>query len=334
MTRAINYIFLFFSFTILTSLNIEKTNASHLYGNVGPYQIEMELENHNGLLSGWLIYPGRSKKLNISGSLKKDGKITLRESNPKGKLTGVFNGRVITDSTIEGTFEKATKTKTLPFKFYFENNVFRIQRTKEKITSDTNTYWVYIIALLLICGFIFIIVYIKQNIGVKEIHYVNESTKNAIDGSYLKGKLFQEFVVKMFKNKDEYFDWLDAAPDIKYGRHYPKSNKNPDLIIQFKNDKQGWKEKIAVECKFRAGHKNNIVTIDKKHKLDNYLDFSKNEGIKTFMAIGLGGEPSKPQNLYVLPIEKVKTEMSIDELQLYRNKKDYFFFDFIDKKLK
>lgn len=167
---------------------------------------------------------------------------------------------------------------------------------------------------------------------IREVQYVNDSMTPE-ELRHNQGELFQKYVIEMILAKKEYFDWIDSTRDLKYGELYPKSNMNPDLIIKFKYDKYHWEENLAVECKYRAGLKNNMVYIDEERKIINYKEFQKSQNIRTFLALGLGGSSSNPKNVFVIPIDEVKTQMDLNELAQYLNSKPYFYYDYNLKKL-
>lgn len=167
---------------------------------------------------------------------------------------------------------------------------------------------------------------------IREVQYVNDSMTPE-ELRYNQGELFQKYVIEMILAKKEYFDWIDTTRDVKYGELYPKSNMNPDLIIKFKHEKYHWEENLAVECKYRAGLKNNLVFIDEERKIINYKEFQKNQQIRTFLALGLGGSSSNPKNIFMIPIDEVKTHMDLNELAQYLNSKPYFYYDYNAKKL-
>ncbi len=167
---------------------------------------------------------------------------------------------------------------------------------------------------------------------IREVQYVNDSMTPE-ELRHNQGELFQKYVIEMILAKKEFFDWIDTTRDVKYGELYPKSNMNPDLIIKFKHEKYHWEENLAVECKYRAGLKNNLVFIDEERKINNYKEFQKSQNIRTFLALGLGGSSSNPKNIFIIPIDEVKTHMDLNELAQYLNSKPYFYYDYNLKKL-
>lgn len=353
---------LIFSFILFSTTGLAQ-NVSHFYGTIGDFPIEMELTNTKGKVNGWYWYPGKSEKLGLEGSLSNDSILSLKERNSRQNLTGFFKGSFQSSYRCEGVWQSGDLSKEFNFVLKLDNNVslftgYRMSESEEmkptqqrmidtpsKIRGLSKLWlWILIFVVLIVIALVLILrnlngklkkkpkIVVEKEVE-KHVHYVSESMDSDSSMEAEKGKLFEEYVVGMFRNKKEYFEWMDATSDKKYGDHYPKSNHNPDLIIRFKNQKQGWEEDLAVECKFRLGHQNSIVYIDKAHKISNYQSFAKNQNINTFLALGCGGYPDNPSQLFIIPINKVKSKMSTKELLPYTNKRDYFFYDFNSKSL-
>lgn len=344
--------------------------TSHFYGTIGDFPIEMELINQDGDISGWYQYPGKSTKLSLDGVLTSDNKLRLKESNPNGNMTGLFNGSFDSDYISNGIWQSADLKKEFAFQLKLDNNISLL--TGERITLPNNELngeerrmyldskvkglsklWLWIV-IGLILGIGVLIYYFsktKKNYRVtkekleekpkvivkkeleKQIHFVNDTVKSDDELNVDKGKIFEELVVKMFMEKKEYFEWIDKTPDVKVGDEYPKSNMNPDLLIKFKNTKHGWQEDIAIECKYRTGHTNNEVFIDEERKIQNYKNYQRDTKINTYLALGFGGKPEAPKRIFVLSIDDVKSTMQIDDLNSHINKKSYFFYNYNNKTL-
>ncbi|HYD92558.1 MAG TPA: hypothetical protein VEA37_13860, partial [Flavobacterium sp.] len=59
-------------------------------------------------------------------------------------------------------------------------------------------------------------------------------------------------------------------------------------------------------------------------KYRNYEAFHKNK-MPVYIALGYGGEPHDPAELYLIPFEEVKLEMSYSELSKYRKGRKFFY---------
>ena len=110
---------------------------------------------------------------------------------------------------------------------------------------------------------------------------------------YAKGKEFELFVESMFPNRD--FEVMQRAD--------PEGSKLPDLYIK---DRKA-REKFWVEAKWRAKLFNDKFKICEPNRLESYRNFQKSVKPETvFMVLGLGGEPSMPEEVYCLPLEEIQ----------------------------
>ena len=41
-------------------------------------------------------------------------------------------------------------------------------------------------------------------------------------------------------------------------------------------------------------------------QLSNYLEYSKSNNFPTFVILGVGGEPSAPESIYIIPLERLE----------------------------
>lgn len=336
--------------------------ASHFYGTIGDFPIEMELYQEDGHLTGWYWYPNKSEKLKIEGVLSHDSVFKIREFNSRGVLTGVFQGQFSSNYIAEGVWQNPEQTKEFNFKLKLDNNisVFTGRRVETMTANNVQSsklidrpskirgmsqLWLIVFSAFLIVSLVLMVYFFRSRKQLKEkptvlvekqekIFFVNDSTLPDSYTDETKGERFQQYVVSMFNNKPDFFEWEHATSDLKYGNLYPRSNMDPDLIFKFKHERLGLEEKIAVECKYRAGLINNVVEIEKERKLYNYRLFQEKERIPTFLALGFGGNADAPKKIFVIPIERVHSKMRLEDLDMYCNKRDYFFYDYEQKILK
>lgn len=81
----------------------------------GNLKIRMFMFQDNNNISGTYIYEKVGREINISGSKDSAQNITLKESTPEGKQTGIFKGRFVTEDSIEGNWSKADGSTSFPF---------------------------------------------------------------------------------------------------------------------------------------------------------------------------------------------------------------------------
>ena len=144
--------------------------------------------------------------------------------------------------------------------------------------------------------------------------------------SYEKGRLFEQYVIDLF-NK-EYFNVTEYRKSEKLeDRLRSQDCGNPDLVLVFG---KGKKYRFAVECKWRARFIDGKITWATDIQLCNYLNFELRSRIPVFIAIGIGGEPSKPEKLFVTPLRNLEnyTEVYESDLIPYKRKPtSRFFYD-------
>lgn len=153
----------------------------------------------------------------------------------------------------------------------------------------------------------------------------------AID-SFEKGELFERFIIELFnkekfilskwrtsKRLEDKFQLLDCA--------------RPDLELIFRRNRQ---YHFAVECKWRQKFVEGKIQWATRKQICSYQNFENQHRMPVFIAIGIGGEPSKPERLYVTPLRNIEmyTEVYESNLIPYKRKTtSHFFYDTIQFKL-
>ena len=131
-----------------------------------------------------------------------------------------------------------------------------------------------------------------------------EPSDRAIE-SKEKGDAFEKYVVKRFSRK--HFKIKEWRGDKYVDGVYAESNRYPDLEIGFTlRDKQ---DVFAVECKWRKSSFNGELRWGENYQLEQYQKFSEHKNLPVFIIIGVGGSPSDPKYLYVIPLQDVKSHI-------------------------
>jgi hypothetical protein len=139
------------------------------------------------------------------------------------------------------------------------------------------------------------------------------------------GDAFEKFILHRFDSK--YFTLLDWRGDKVSNGVYPKSSTYPDLEMEFRF--ADLKTVFAVECKFRKALYDGVFKLEKR-QFDNYLEFSKSKEMPVYVALGVGGEPNDPKDLYIIPLKAFGNDGSIlydDVCNYYDNPKHKFFYE-------
>lgn len=145
------------------------------------------------------------------------------------------------------------------------------------------------------------------------------------------GLAFEQFVVKNFD--PNYFKLLNWRGDKYVDGHYPLSSFEPDLDYFYQDSTR--KESFAVECKWRKDFVKNTITLAEERQLNNYRSYQQAKNYPVFIILGIGGSGSKPENLYIIPLNEIYSPTLTKEKlsKYYRYKKGKFFLEIPAMKL-
>lgn len=121
----------------------------------------------------------------------------------------------------------------------------------------------------------------------------------------------RSFEIYMAKNLSEDFDIIGWTCDkFVYENQnidkslYPSTNYYPDLTIRQKN--KPW-QTLAIECKWHEKITGKRVDVARKDQLVNYRQFQESKKIPVYIAIGIGNNGMFPEDIYIIPLDKVCT---------------------------
>lgn len=160
----------------------------------------------------------------------------------------------------------------------------------------------------------------------KEIKESEEDSETElIDVNAKAGLDFEKFVVQKFDKK--FFVIRNWAGDKFVEGRYADTTTQPDIQLSLKL--RGDSYPFAVECKWRSEPKGEFIRFANDGQLDRYKAFAKKENYPVFIALGIGGKPSSPAELYILPIQELnKPVLHRAGMGKFRKKIDSdFFFD-------
>lgn len=117
-----------------------------------------------------------------------------------------------------------------------------------------------------------------------------------------KGDLFEDFTVNLLA------DWrlklLDCTQDkMSSAGVVAESCKQPDLHVQQKRGKSNID--YYLECKYRSDWYNGTIAFD-DWQIKRYRDFQRGSHRKVIIVLGVGGTPSKPSTLMLVPLDSIK----------------------------
>ena len=118
----------------------------------------------------------------------------------------------------------------------------------------------------------------------------------------LKGREFEDYVLEMFDiREDGDLVLKEWQGDKTLGDVCPESNRYPDFVFCYQQS-----HCFAVECKWRERLTTNLekdlLTVD---KLAIYHQFADERRMHVFIVLGIGGEPSQPEQLYIIPLQEI-----------------------------
>lgn len=149
-----------------------------------------------------------------------------------------------------------------------------------------------------------------------------------------KGDDFEAYVVGNF-DKD-YFTLKEWRSDKYVDGVYPVSNHFPDLEIEFNFNAKKVKDVFAIECKYRSNFFNDSIKWAEDYQFKNYNDYAIKLKIPVFVIIGVGGMPSKPFDIYIIPLsDMIGPTISKPELGKYKKNKSKreFYWRWEEKRL-
>ena len=94
--------------------------------------------------------------------------------------------------------------------------------------------------------------------------------------------------------------------------------------------------RFAVECKWKKRFFNGQIEWADRKKVDVYKKFQNDQRAIVFVAIGIGGEPSNPERLFVTPLDMICNKTWVRESDLLKFKRrptHRFFFDTVQLRL-
>lgn len=137
---------------------------------------------------------------------------------------------------------------------------------------------------------------IANQIDIPEVEFVDQST--------MKGRLFEEFIVKLMADHSRY-SILNWSSDKYADGIYSLDTLMPDLHIRHKLDE--CKIEYFMECKYRSSLPERKLDISTQ--LGRYRRMtSAQPGRELFIALGLGGTPSDPNRLYIIPNRMIRKD--------------------------
>lgn len=144
---------------------------------------------------------------------------------------------------------------------------------------------------------------IKKQLRRTYISVRNRIRAITLPEAVLKGREFEDFVLELFDlNVTSTYSLLEWRGDKSLGEISPISNTYPDFVLEYKEGKR--KKKFAVECKWRASiPRRSTQPLFEPEQIIRYQEYATEKAQNVFIILGVGGEPSMPEELYLIPID-------------------------------
>lgn len=219
--------------------------------------------------------------------------------------------------------------------------------TKGQEEKSTNPMLYIIFVAVAVIGVVIIFIVFKR--GNKQPHYpvakneqpvsnvkpkveplspipVIKNEQDKSDTYHAVGATFEDYALSRFDMRD----WVvvDRTKDFskELGRKV-ESDSNPDLVLRHKDTDKI----IAVECKYRSRFSvtkqgDEFIQWASEFNIKNYNAYREKTRNRIFIAIGVGGAPSAPGRLFLVPLHALqKTKASENYLNKFERNPEYKF---------
>ena len=142
---------------------------------------------------------------------------------------------------------------------------------------------------------------------------------------YEKGRLFENYIIQLFNQDNFKVEKFHESRKISNGLFLPEYS-DPDLQMVFGRYR---KYRFAVECKWRSKFdEDGKIRWAERRNINSYKTFQSRNGIPVFIAIGIGGEPSKPELLFLTPLNYIDRYCHVysSELIPYKRRPTHKFY--------
>lgn len=169
---------------------------------------------------------------------------------------------------------------------------------------------------------------IEKNIIVPEEKnvIVSEEKNSQSLSNKEKGNEFEKFIVGKLDKR--YFRCRSWSSDKSSNGRFSLRDLNPDLFLDYRAKQEHKPFKFAIECKYRSSYYDEKISLDES-QLKRYKRYASIKRRKVYLAIGVGGNPYSPNEVFIVPLNEVKNnELKKSFLNQYKrvdpNKKLFF----------
>jgi hypothetical protein len=98
------------------------------------YPLHIKLNSENGKINGTYFYDKVGTDIEIKGTISKDSTLIINEFDQKGNQTGLWNGKLINENKISGTWSKPNGDSAKDFTLILTSDNYE---SSKKVISDS-----------------------------------------------------------------------------------------------------------------------------------------------------------------------------------------------------
>jgi hypothetical protein len=152
-----------------------------------------------------------------------------------------------------------------------------------------------------------------------QISTIEQTPKTDEVCGFDKGREFEDFIVTLFNKRK--FRLLEWRSDKKASNGVlPLSCSFPDLEFDYTRGKST--HRFAVECKWRKQFYSGSINWADQKQIDIYTEYQFQNAISVYVAIGIGGIPKNPEQLYITPLDHIKMYPQVFRSRLIRYRRN------------
>ena len=169
------------------------------------------------------------------------------------------------------------------------------------------------------------VVQARPETSLEALHEKDSSKRDVFNANKEKGNAFEDYMIQLL-GKEKGVQLVSRNSDYHKNGVSATENMEPDLKFKLNN------VRFSVECKWRKSFFNQEVSFAKNYQIRNYNKYQIDTNQKVFVAFGIGGNPTSPEKLFLLPLAKLTEEyISEHEIRDYEVKTADEIMKIIDK---
>lgn len=145
-------------------------------------------------------------------------------------------------------------------------------------------------------------------LGLSIYFYTKKETPHLTTNEIIKqkGDDFEDYIIQFLGKRDD-IKFVGKVSDYHKDGVSALENFEPDLKFKFHNTA------FAVECKWRNSFNAGKITWAKDYQIRNYKAYQKTKNEKVYVAIGIGGEPGAPHQLFLVPLFRLTHSFATED---------------------